>query len=84
MTAGKDTRKGAKRKAAKGTEGLFTRPRHTDSLCYTPETNTTLSINYTPVKIKKQNKKTHHLIAHICTVLEVTKHLRVHFLICFP
>ena len=57
MTAGKDTHKGTKRKAAKGTEGLFKRPFHTDSLCHTPETNTTLQINYTPVKIKKQNKK---------------------------
>lgn len=27
----------------------------TDSLCYTPETNTTLEINYTPIGIFKTN-----------------------------
>ena len=29
----------------------------TESLCYTPETNTTLWINYTPIKLKLKKKQ---------------------------
>ena len=29
----------------------------TDSICCTPETNTTLKVNYTPIKFKKKKKK---------------------------
>ena len=29
----------------------------TDSLCYTPETNTTLLVNATPIKLKQTNKQ---------------------------
>ena len=34
----------------------------TDSLCYIPEANTTLQINYTPINIKKKDAwdKTEH------------------------
>ena len=31
--------------------------RITDSLCCTSETNTTLEINYTPIKIKEEKQK---------------------------
>ena len=29
----------------------------TDSICYTPETNTTLKVNYTPIKFKKKKRE---------------------------
>ena len=29
----------------------------TDSICYTPETNTTLKVNYTPIKFKKKRER---------------------------
>ena len=49
----------------------------TDSLCCTPETNTTLLVNYTPIKLKKKkaNPEANH---------KGKKRKNIHASACFP
>ena len=55
----------------------------TESLCYTPETNTTLSISYTPIENKvKMQRHYKHSLPPTCHVGSTPTHLRKQPLCC--